>query len=133
MAVGRWGRLAAAGILVSLGVPVVTTVQASPASAAPVVRLLSASQWGPDLGGFDHAVGEVINDGPGIAGLVEVDLDFLNKAGKLLSTDFTFATVDDMNPPLAWIRSFPGHRHHPFIQCSSEPQFHNDRHESVRR
>jgi hypothetical protein len=99
MAVVRWVRVVVAAGLVSIGgVVAAATVSSPTATAAPVLRLLSATQWGPDSIGFEHAVGEIVNNGPGVASLVEVDLDFFNKTGTLLSTDFTFALVDDMYP-----------------------------------
>jgi hypothetical protein len=71
---------------------------ASATSAIPSVSLVSSSQWGPDSAGYEHVVGEVKNSGPGVASLVEVDFNFYNRSGTLLQTDFTFASITDMNP-----------------------------------
>ena len=93
MATKIWAVLAA---LCLLGVG--TVVVAPVASAAPSVQLRSTSAWGPDVGGFEHIVGEVANNGPGVASIVDLNFNFYSSGGTLLATDFTFATVNDLNP-----------------------------------
>ena len=80
-----------------MGASVGVTAAAGAASASPSVGLVSTSQWGPDTLGNMYAVGEVVNNGPGVASLVEVDLGFYSSANVLLGTDVTFASVDDLN------------------------------------
>jgi hypothetical protein len=97
MSIARWVRVAAATSLVLVG-GVAGLVLAGPAGASPSVALVSSSQWGRDAAGFEHVVGQLVNNGPGVASLVQVNLNFYNSANVLLSTDFTFATVDNLNP-----------------------------------
>jgi hypothetical protein len=50
------------------------------------------------LAGDEHVVGELINNGPGVASDVEVDLAVYDSANHLLDSGSTYASVMDMNP-----------------------------------
>jgi hypothetical protein len=97
-----------------------------PASATPSLAVVSASQWGPDLAGEEHVVGQLVNNGPGVASDVEVDLNFYNSANQLLGTDFTYATVNNLNPgersPFEDIFTAPaGYNHASITYVTSSP------------
>jgi Tectonin domain len=90
--------MALIGSLVAFGACVASVASVVPASAAPSVALVSSSQWGPDAGGLMHVVGQVVNNGPGIASAVELSLNFYSSSNALLGNAVATASIDDMNP-----------------------------------
>jgi hypothetical protein len=73
-------------------------IHVAPASASGSVQVVSTSQWGPDVLGLEHFVGEVVNNTSTNESLVQLNLGFYNSSGTLLGTDFTFTSLDDLAP-----------------------------------
>jgi hypothetical protein len=87
-----------AAAVVSAGAGTGMMTAAAPASATPTIGVVSTAQWGPDLAGYEHVVGQLVNNGPGVASDVEVDLDLYNSANQLLDSGYTYASIVDLNP-----------------------------------
>jgi hypothetical protein len=86
---------AVAALVLVLGTGLVgAVVRVDPATALPSVTLVSSSTWFEPIGeGQLHVVGELRNNGPGIASHVRVDIDI--SGVPVVSGD---ALVDDMYP-----------------------------------
>jgi hypothetical protein len=71
-------------------------------------------------------VGQLVNNGPGVASLVQVNLNFYNSSNVLVDSDFTYATINDMNPgdrsPFEYIFMPPaGYSHYAITSVSTSP------------
>ena len=68
------------------------------ASAQPGFGVLSISQWGPDLNGDEHAVGDIVNNGTFVIGGIRIDLTLYDSSNAVIGSDFTFSSIDTMAP-----------------------------------
>lgn len=93
-ALRRMGSRSAAVAVIAMLVALLLPTGA--ASAASSVTLISMKDVATSSGRV--LVGEVRNDGATVVESVRLDFEFLDSAGRLLSTDFTFAYVDRLAP-----------------------------------
>jgi hypothetical protein len=87
--------IACISAMFSFVLPSVPTAQAA---TTPSIQLLSVSSWGPDPGGHDHIVGELINNSNTVADLVKVAVNYYDISGNVLGTDSTYSTLTTMDP-----------------------------------
>lgn len=86
--------LVAAGVLFAS----ILVVPSPPVAAAGAVAVISNSQWGPDIIGYLHVVGELQNTGTTNVRSVQVNLAMYSNTGTLLGTDSTYSEVSILAP-----------------------------------
>jgi hypothetical protein len=114
MLMGRCFRIAlAVGLVAAVGC-VGLEVSTKRANAQASVAVVSTSQWFSSSAGIEHAVGQLVNNGPAPVGQVTVNLSFYSSSNVLVGTGTTDAAVasmysgekspfeDDFSPPAGY-------------------------------
>jgi hypothetical protein len=96
MLMGRSFKIALAGGLVAAVGCVSLGVSAQRANAQASVTVISTSQWFSSSAGIEHAVGQLLNNGPAPVGQVTVNLNFYSSSNVLVGTGTAEAMVDGL-------------------------------------